>query len=716
MILTSYPILGVFAQYLTQTSRLASSFLFGLLIFGFSLPAQGQTTGTAPSPDSLWTIELPIMVVTATRSEIALRDVPVPTKVLLAEQIKKRGVLRLSDLLAEEPGMLQVHYFGSGIQLQGFDAEYTLILIDGQPVIGRNGGTLDLDRFAVSDIESVEIVQGPSSSLYGSEALAGVINLRTREANLPWAASTGYRVQTNGTRNATLSAERAGKRLGIRLNYDRFASNGYDLSPDVIGLTGPGFVTHTLTNRISQKWSPTLSSSLSARFASQNQSNVIGFDQSGVELSFDERLNQDDFSFSPELTWKPMGAHRVTIRSHITGFDTRTILVDQEGTSSIQFSQGYQKMEAQHDLILASGLIMNTGAGVIYEQVTADRISGGTRSNSTTYAFTQQQWFLHPTLQLNSSARLDYHTDYGTRFTPKAAVMYKAANSLRLRASVGSGFKAPSFQQLYMDFTNAVAGYSVVGAADVTSALNDLESLGQIQTFLSDPSSFSAILPESSWAFNVSTDFDVTSRLHAHISLFRNNVQDLIETLPVAAKPNGQQVFTYVNLSRIFTQGLTTEIRIKPLAQVSLSLGYQYLDAKDRTVLADIADGRVYGRKGGRDFRLTRSDYGGLFNRSRHSGSLQVAWNSKDDRSSVRLRGSFRSRYGYGDQNGNLILDADTEYVAGFSTWNATFNHDFGTRLTLQTGVNNMWGYTNPQFVPSLSGRQFFVGLQFSTH
>ncbi len=73
---------------------------------------------------------------------------------------KKRGVLRLSDLLAEEPGMLQVHYFGSGIQLQGFDAEYTLILIDGQPVIGRNGGTLDLDRFAVSDIESVEIVQG----------------------------------------------------------------------------------------------------------------------------------------------------------------------------------------------------------------------------------------------------------------------------------------------------------------------------------------------------------------------------------------------------------------------------------------------------------------------------------------------------------------------------------------------------------------------------
>ena len=713
IILNNLSQMRTFAHISTRKVRIGLCVLITFLVIS---PSFGQNNKSAPPSDSLWFIELPVMVVTATKSAIELRDVPIPTKVILGEQIRLRGGLRLSDLLSEETGFLQIHYFGSGIQLQGFDSEYTLILIDGQPVIGRNGGTLDLDRFSVSNIERVEIVQGPSSSLYGSEALAGVINLRTRSATKPLAGFASHRIQSNGTRNSNVAIESIIKGLGSRFNYDRYSSDGYDLSPDVIGLTGPSFVTHTSTARFDDTFGEKVTASLGARLAIQNQSNVIGFDQSGVELSFEERFRQKDWSLSPSFVWKFSPKHRFTFRGHLTSFDSHSELDDTTGHSVVQFNQGYQKAEVQHDLILPRGLIVNTGAGLIGEFVEADRISGGARTNQTTFAFSQQQWFPWNWLQIITSGRLDRHSDFGIHFSPKAAVMYKSAGSLRVRGSIGSGFKAPSFQQLYMDFTNAVAGYTVVGASDVAGALQNLESLGQIQAYLTDPDTFTDILPETSVAYNLSADFDLTSRIQVHISAFRNNVRDLIETLPVAAKPNGQQVFTYVNLSRIYTQGLSTEITAQPFRSIHISMGYQFLSAKDRRVLEDIDQGIVFGRQNGRDYRLSRSDYGGLFNRSKHSGTIQVAYTSPDKHTNIQIRGTIRSRYGYGDLNGNSILDAASEYVKGYLILNTSFTRDVTSRITLQAGVNNLMGYTSPQFVPSLSGRQLFAGLSIATN
>ncbi len=116
---------------------LGATVLFGLS--GSVLPEAARAQEAAS--DSLRNYEMEAVVVTATRSPSVLRDVPVPTRVIPAEQIQARAALRLSDLLAEEPGMVLSHFLGTGIQLQGLDPAYTLILIDGEPVIGRNGGT-----------------------------------------------------------------------------------------------------------------------------------------------------------------------------------------------------------------------------------------------------------------------------------------------------------------------------------------------------------------------------------------------------------------------------------------------------------------------------------------------------------------------------------------------------------------------------------------------
>jgi outer membrane receptor for ferrienterochelin and colicins len=121
------------------------------------------------------------VIITATRTERQLASLPLPVQLISKAQIKQTGALKLNDILEEQTGLIIVPDFGGvlGIQMQGLDAQYTLILIDGVPLVGRSAGTLDLSRVTVNNIKQIEIVKGASSSLYGSEALGGVINIIT---------------------------------------------------------------------------------------------------------------------------------------------------------------------------------------------------------------------------------------------------------------------------------------------------------------------------------------------------------------------------------------------------------------------------------------------------------------------------------------------------------------------------------------------------------
>ena len=129
------------------------------------------------------------MVVTATRTEIPLGDSPVATEVISREDIEESGTEDLAALLEDHPGVdITRSYLGSSIRLQGLEPEHVLILVNGHRVLGMKGGVIDLSRFTVDNIERIEIVKGPSSALYGSEAMGGVINIITQEALAPFTA------------------------------------------------------------------------------------------------------------------------------------------------------------------------------------------------------------------------------------------------------------------------------------------------------------------------------------------------------------------------------------------------------------------------------------------------------------------------------------------------------------------------------------------------
>lgn len=699
-------------------NRKAAAFVFGIVILSIGSVNQLAAQDKSEPADSLWHVELPDVVVTATKGVRALQTVPIPTSIISNEEVRSRGAHRVSELLAEQTGLALVQDLGTGVQLQGLDAAYTLILIDGEPVIGREGGTLDLDRLTVAGLERIEIVRGPLSSLYGSEALAGVINIITREPENGLQGYARVSYETHNTMDVAASADIKQNKIGARFLFNRFSSNGYDLFPDLIGLTVPGFTDYTGSAKLVFEQSEKTNWQLNTRFGKQDQNSSTGLFLSGILVEFDEEASRTDWSIAPQLTHQFTPAIKLTSRLYAAQFNTESILRDRLNSENIpgetNFDQAYRKGEVQLDAVLGTQHIATIGSGYIGEQVKADRVRGGLRANYDVYGFVQHEWLPNEVIDLITSARLDVHSDYAARLSPKAAIMVKPTSKFSIRASVGSGFKAPTFQQLYMDFTNPAAGYSVLGSVDIRDAIEQLESQGQIQYFLSDPALVGVTRPESAIAYNLGFDAALTEWADVQVNLFRNNVNDLIETLPVAVKANGQSVFTYVNLNRIYTQGLNTEVSFNPFSGLAITLGYQYLDAKDRDVKNSIAEGAIYKRVNGRD-RLVRTDeYGGLFNRSKHSGVVRLSYRYPAQGLTASLRAVVRGRYGYNDRNGNLILDDDSEYVDGYTLLNATVTKEIGASIEAQFGVKNGSDELNPEFIPSLSGRLFFASLRYT--
>ena len=181
------------------------------------------------------------IVITGTRTEKPRGESPVPVEVIDREAIEASGAEDLAELLEDHPGVdLRMTVVGASLRLQGLEPEHVLIAINGVRLIGRKDGTLDLSRFPVDEIERVEIVKGASSALYGSDAVAGVINIVTRTPSRETSGNARVRYGSFNTVDAT-----AGLSLkGWRLSGGWHTTDGYDLDPSELstnGAAGTGF-------------------------------------------------------------------------------------------------------------------------------------------------------------------------------------------------------------------------------------------------------------------------------------------------------------------------------------------------------------------------------------------------------------------------------------------------------------------------------------------
>jgi outer membrane receptor for ferrienterochelin and colicins len=667
--------------------------------------------------DSTWNKMLDETIVTATRSDRKWSSLPMPVTVIKKEQIRQMGALRLNDVLAEQTGLLMVNDHGSGVQVQGFDPDYTLILVDGEPLIGRTSGTLDLSRIAVGNIKQIEVVKGPSSSLYGSEALAGVINIITDKSN-GTNADLSLRYGSNNTVDVSLGSQFKKGGLSAVFFVNRYSSGGYDLNLEQPGATVSPFENYTIQPKLAYAFSPKTSLTLNARISDESQDAWANIGTSDVPDIVAGISTLKDFNFNPTFKTSVSDKIKLTARYYVSNYQTNNIL-NKESDNSVYdetfFRQTFRRPEIQTDVVLSENQFLIFGIGMVDESVEATRYEGTKRYN-TKYAFLQHEFFLKSKTQFITGLRYDAHNAYRNQFSPKFSVSHELNDTFTLRGSAGVGYKAPDFRQLFLNFTNSVAGYSVFGSQEVNQRLAELQRDNQIINVLIDTSTFGDLSPESSLAVNLGGVMKLKSGYLATVNLFRNDIRNLIETQPVARKTNGQNVFSYQNLREVFTQGAELDINKKfevNKSAFNVSVGYQYLEAKDRSVLEKLEEGNVFRRNPVtlETERVQKSDYFGLMGRSKHSANAKVFYTSKSG-FSASLRTIYRGKYGFGDLNGNNIADAENEFVKGYLLVNTSVGYNL-KQWDFQAGVDNLTNFRNPQFIPTLPGQLFWTTIRY---
>lgn len=660
------------------------------------------------------------IVVTGSWNEKELESAPLPTTIVAKEDIVESAVLRLDEILSEETGMTIVDDHGKGIQIQGLDADYALILIDGQPIVGREGGVLDLDRLALGNIKRVEIVKGPSSSLYGSNALAGVINLITDKPvkSFSFSGNLRYGSQNKTGVNSNIQYKSDNEKLRMGIFLDRVATDGYAEGDITLGKIIPEYSNYTGSANIEYDISDKTQAGLNFRYNYEKQNNNFMVTEDARDLIIDEEAYLNDLGAT--LNLKHTFNEYVNVKATYYKASYKTEIddlysKDSEVYNQYSFEQGFDKIEAQSNIIPGESHLITIGAGYSPESVEADRIAEGRREASLLYCYLQEDWLPYKDVNIIVSARYDSHSDYASRLSPGIAASWKAFNGLILRGSIGSGFKAPSFQQLYLDWSNPIAGYSVFGVAYFPEVFAKMNAEGLIEETLIDPSKTKELKPEYSLSFNIGLSYDWTNILDFRINAFRHYLKDMINTQAIAVKTNGAQVFTYFNLDRVSTQGLEANIKFDPIWNFSLQLGYQYLESEDMDVMNDIKAGKVFKTGSTGLFRpVQEAEYGGLFNRSKHSGTLKLKYCNNSWGLTASLRGAYRSRYGLKDNNGNNILDDDSEYVEGYSLWNFTITKDIFKYFRLQAGSYNLFDLRGMHFLSATPGRTYFMNLIFN--
>lgn len=674
--------------------------------------------------------DLEQIIVTATRTERKLSNIAVPVQLVSQQSIRQAGFMRLQDVLGEQTGLYITSsgatssagggVFGNGVQIQGLSPDYTLILLDGEPIIGRQGGVIDLSRLPVSNIKKIEIVKGPSSSLYGSEAMGGVVNIITEQAQHD-RLDLSLRYGRFNTTDANLTAAMRNKKWGLQLFGNRNSSDGFDLDKSMPGQTVDPF--RNYTSQIRFHLQPALKTriSLSAKYFNEDQDNYfITTDlATNTPMAIMGSGQVRDLNVNPVLTQQFSNHLRSSIRLYYSRYEYEQSLLKETDKSTYYydfFRQEFYRAENQTDLTIANKHFMSVGGGLVQEKLNTTRYAG-VRSNHNQYLFLQNEWRTNDELTLIGGLRFDNNSAYRSRLSPKLAAHYKLNEKVHLYGSYGGGFKAPDFRQLFLNFLNTAAGgYVVYGANEITLAeIERQQQEGIITEILPRAYQLSLLHPEVSNGINAGARFSLNEKLSFDLNLFRNDIDNLIQVDIIAYRNNGAPVYSYFNVQEAFTQGGELNAGWKFNDQFRLSGGYQYLMTGDKADIKRIKEGSVFTRDPATNetYKVSRSDYGGLPNRSAHMINVKILYDDQKSGWSGSLRAIYKSRWGTTDQDGNGLINRDEEYAPGFTQLNISGVKQIGA-FRLQAGIDNLLNYKDVVYLPGQPGIQPYISVLYS--
>lgn len=531
----------------SHTSRLG-----GLLL---SLPA-AVAAGVASAAEN----PLDEVIVVATRLPVTADKVGNAVSVVDQKAIEESQAVVTSDLLATLPGITVVRNGGPGtttaVRIRGAEADETLVLVDGVQMNDPSdaGGGFDFGNLLVGDISRIEVLRGPQSTLYGSQAIGGVINIVTSESE---GALAGNASAEYGSMNSSqFKAGIGGKsdRITARVAGSFYRTDG--VSTYAAGTEDDRFRNTTFAGRFGYEFTPDVSLDLRA-FHADGKVNYDGFPPpffvfadagdygktrqfigyAGLNFALADGRLQNRLAYQETDTDRhtfsgPVGA--ATPASKYKGENKR---IEYQGT--LKIADGYTTVfGAQHEKSQMHSDFAPTSADVsmdsVYAQLQAEVVKG---------------------LTLTAGDRYDDHDSFGSHHSPQLAAAWALESGTILRSSWGKGFKAPTLYQLYSDYRNPGLGAETSRGWDAGVEQRLLEGRASVR---------------ATW-FQRST---------------RNRIS--FEDCPdpgnrICSLPGHSSFGYYANVARNKASGVELEGAIAFTERVNLSANYAYTKSEDRS-------------------------------------------------------------------------------------------------------------------------------------
>ncbi|MEE2787049.1 MAG: TonB-dependent receptor [Myxococcota bacterium] len=535
----------------------------------------GAKVGQAPSVPAGQDSEK--ITVTGTRTPERRGDSAVATEVISRSEIERLGVTDLGQLMTLIGGaQVDRSFAGTGVALQGLDAKQTLILVDGERVLGAKDGIVDLTRFNSEQVQRIEIVRGAGSALYGADAIAGVVNIITRKSPKKiYASAEGL----YGTDESIAVSGRVGgryRRVRSQLLAGMHTAPAFDLEPnDGLPQThGSEVDDWYIRNNTTLMLSKRTQLSTMGEYARRDR---IGVDASQSGAEYDRRQLADLYDARVRFQHKTSEGTRFVSSVRLNHLRDQFLRDQRRSDRQDRYEDSYLwlgQANAQVDIRLPARHVLSLGFDGIYEQAesprlvrtsacqpdmltndcqTADRLRGAA------YAQDIYTILLDPYLVVVAGGRIEGDSEYGYETVPRVAVRYDPIQAVKLRISVGKGYRAPAFRELYLRFDNPSVGYTVQG--------NPL------------------LEPEVSTSYQGSVDWAINAYLKAHLASFYNDVRGLIDFQQVddGQMSDDLQVFRLSNFAQATTYGSQSELVLGGLTFVELRVGYHFLEAIDET-------------------------------------------------------------------------------------------------------------------------------------
>lgn len=623
--------------------------------------------------------QLQTIVVSATGYEQKIAKAPATISVITAEDIEKKSYKDVTDALKNVPGV----YIQSGgsnktINIRGMGSDYTLLLIDGKPMQGkeaddiRGGNPGNSLNFLppMEAIERIEVIRGPASALYGSDAMGGVVNVITKKHSDKANASirTEYIKADNDLNGNTsntsvyVNAPLLNKTLSFQLNagYLKQDEGAFkQLSKMVNGdqgyerenIGGKLIYTPDENNTIRAGYSYTQLERETTSGKSVPKTTVASYTK--VEknnFNIDHKFKKDNFVVDSYINYDKDKNSTQSGGTGLIEFDT--LALNTQGTyffsnNSLSVGANYKKENLEDG---ASNSLTSAGAPKF---VKLDRYQWA--------LFGEDTWNVLDNLDLTFSGRFDKNEQFGSNFSPKAYAVYTATDNLTVKGGVISGYKAPSLRYTSPDYAMASMGGGMLPNKD----LGPEKSL----TY------------EAGFAYN-----DADLGLSSSLMLYRTKFEDKIQRLPRVCEPNVVCTWqgntypshangwtTMVNLDEAIIQGLELTTDYNILDNLKYRQSYTYTDSEIKKSSIQRLQGLA------------------LFQTSKHMFNAGLDWDVNDKLmlwTQVNYRSSILDSFN--SQQISSITDSLYTRVGGFTFADVGAVYKYDDKLQFMGGIYNI--------------------------